>query len=158
MNSSPPIPSRPRRISSAAEYRRDHKQFQPALEDCDQVAKLDPASVLPELVRASIEAAQQKYRPAIDRAEAALKKAPPHDGRILYAAACVWSLASGAAKAEDETRAKEYADRAAQLLTETLDRGFHDLSFPEHNRMTSDPSLAPVREHPKVRELLAGRP
>ena len=113
---------------------------------------------MPELVRAGIEAAQGGYGPAIDRAQAALKKAPPNDGRFLYAAACAWSLASGAAKSVEEAKAKEYADRAAQLLAETLDRGFHDVIFPEHNRMSADPALAPVRAHPKIRELLAGRP
>jgi len=141
-----------------AEYHRDHKQFDLAHADCDQAAKLDPESALPELVRAGIEAAQGQYRSAIDRAEAALKKSPPHDGRALYAAACTWSLAAGAAKVKNGTLANEYAERAAQLLAEALDRGFHDLTFPEHNRMSADPALAPVRAHPKIRELLAGRP
>ena len=144
-----------------AEFRRDHKQFEQALADCDRAARLDPASALPELVRASIEAAQGKYREAVERAETALKKAPQEDGHALYAAACVWSLASQAAAEatdSDSTLAKVYADRATALLAGALGKGFHDLSFPEHNRMTSDPALAPVRSHPKVRELLAGRP
>ncbi|HJZ54244.1 MAG TPA: hypothetical protein VKE74_04770, partial [Gemmataceae bacterium] len=131
-----------------------------ALADCDEAARRDKESALPELVRASIEAASGRHREAVDRAEAALKTAPPHDGRVLYAAACVWSLASGAAAAEgpESALAKEYADRSAALLDATLDRGFHDLNFPEHNRMVGDPALAPVRSHPRVRELLAGRP
>src|SRR5581483_7355023 len=144
-----------------AEFRRDHGQFDPALEDCDQAARLDPASALPELVRASVEATRGRHREAVERAEAALKKAPADDGRVLYAAAGVWSLASRAvaeASGPDAVLAKVYADRAATLLAAALDKGFHDLSFPEHNRMTGDPALAPVRLHPKVRELLAGRP
>ena len=49
----------------------------------------------------------------------------------------------GAAKSVDEAKSKEYADLAYALLAETLDRGFHDLIFPEHNRMSADPALAP---------------
>jgi tetratricopeptide (TPR) repeat protein len=144
-----------------AEFYRDHGQFDLALADCDKAAGLDSQSALPELVRASIDAARGRYRTAVERAEAALKKAPPHDGRVLYAAACIWSLASGAAASsgpESEALAKEYADRAVGLLDATLDKGFHDLTFPEHNRMGSDPALSAIRSHPRVRELLAGRP
>ncbi|HSQ55895.1 MAG TPA: tetratricopeptide repeat protein [Gemmata sp.] len=143
-----------------AEFRRDHGQFDLARADCEQAARLDAESVLPALVRAGVDAANGHYREAIDRAEAALKRAPQNDGRVLYAAACVWSLASAAARQEgsETVVAKEYADRAAKYLTAALDRGFHDLVFPEHNRMTADPALAPIRAHPNVRELLAGRP
>ena len=92
----------------------------------------------------------------------ALDRAPKHDGRVLYAAACVWGLASGAAAKSsdvgDATRAGEYADRAAALLAKALDRGFHDLNYPEHNRMADDPALAPVRQHPRVRALLSRQP
>jgi tetratricopeptide (TPR) repeat protein/tRNA A-37 threonylcarbamoyl transferase component Bud32 len=144
-----------------AEFRRDHQEFELARADCDQAARLDQKSALPELVRASVGATSGGYREAVERAEAALKNAPANDGHVLYAAACVWSLASGSAGAdgsEGSELAKKYADRAAELLGATLDKGFHDLLFPEHNRMAGDPALVPVRSHPKVRELLAGRP
>ncbi len=74
---------------------------------------------------------------------------------MLYAAACVWSLASRAAGPDEAPR---YADRAAALLAEALDRGFHDLIYPEHNRMADDPALAPIRQHPRVRALLSRKP
>jgi hypothetical protein len=88
-----------------------------------------------------------------------LKKAPKDDGRVLYAAACVWGLAAQtAAAAKAENLAKEYADRAAALITESLDKGFHDLIYPEHNRMAGDPALAALRQRPEVRDLLEHRP
>jgi hypothetical protein len=87
----------------------------------------------------------------VAEAERALAKAPKHDGRVLYAAACVWSLASRAA---DRGEAERYADRAAALLGEALGKGFHDLLYPEHNRMADDPALDPIRRLPRVRALL----
>jgi hypothetical protein len=89
----------------------------------------------------------------VPAAECALQAAPPHDGHVLYAAACAWSLASRAAA--DPAEARRHADRAAALLAEALDWGFHDLTYPEHNRMADDPALSPLREHPRVRDLLA---
>ena len=46
---------------------------------------------------------------------------------------------------------------AAALLTDALDRGFHNLNYQEHNRMSDDPALEPIRSRPRVRELLAHR-
>jgi serine/threonine protein kinase/lipoprotein NlpI len=135
-----------------AELRRDQGKFDAALADCDRAASCKPGTQLPALVRASIEAAQGRSALAVEQAERVLETAPKYDGRVLYAAACVFSLASrSAGPAED----KRFADRAADLLAEALDRGFHDLDFPEHNRMADDPALAPIREMPRVRELLA---
>jgi tetratricopeptide (TPR) repeat protein len=135
-----------------AEHRRDRGDYDEALADCDQAARVNGASALPPLVRASVEAARGRGAAAVDDAERALEKAPPHDGHVLYTAACVWSLASRTAGPDEASR---YADRAAALLTEALDRGFHDLNYPEHNRMADDPALAPIREHSQVRDLLA---
>ena len=140
-----------------AEFRRDRGEYDLAAADCDAAAALDPDSALPPLVRASVAAARGNHVEAVRQAEAALKKAP-HDGRALYAATHVWSLAGKAAEATDSKLSQQYADRAAALLAAALDKGFHDLTFPEHNRMTTDPALAPVRLHPRVRELLSGRP
>jgi tetratricopeptide (TPR) repeat protein/tRNA A-37 threonylcarbamoyl transferase component Bud32 len=147
-----------------AEFRRNHGEFEAALSDCAQAAGKEPDSVLPALVRASITAVRGQHRQAVADAERALAKAPKDDGHVLYAAACVWSLASRAAStpssskvAEDREASERYADRAAELLTAALDKGFHDLIFPEHNRMVEDPALAPIRKRPGVADLLAHR-
>jgi tetratricopeptide (TPR) repeat protein/tRNA A-37 threonylcarbamoyl transferase component Bud32 len=138
-----------------AEFRRGRQQFAAALADCDEAGRRDKESVLPGLVRAGVEAARGDPERAVQEAEGLLKKGPADDGHVLYAAACVWSLAAkAAAKSGSEARAKQYADRAADLLAETLDKGFHDLIYEEHNRMADDPALAAVRQHPRVRELL----
>jgi serine/threonine protein kinase/tetratricopeptide (TPR) repeat protein len=136
-----------------AERRRDCEELDAALADCEQAARLKPASPLPVLVRASVAAARGQHATAIAEAERALEKAPSPNGRVLYAAACVWSLA--ARTAEEPGQARRYADRAADLLGEALDRGFHDLTFPEHNRMADDPALAPLRRNPRVLDLLS---
>src|SRR5262249_57319296 len=112
-------------------------------------------SVLPALVRASAEAARGRPGPAVTDAERALEKAPRDDGHVLYAAACVWSLASRAAG--DSAESKRYADRAATFLAAALDKGFHDLLYPEHNRLADDPALAPILLLPRVRDLLPHR-
>jgi tetratricopeptide (TPR) repeat protein/tRNA A-37 threonylcarbamoyl transferase component Bud32 len=139
-----------------AEYRRDRGEYDAALADCDQAALLKPASAVPPLVRASVEAARGRAAAAVAEAERALERAPKHDGHVLYAAACAWSLASRAAA--DPAEARRYADRAAALLAEALDLGFHDLIYPEHNRMADDPALAPILALPGVRDRLAHRP
>jgi tetratricopeptide (TPR) repeat protein len=139
-----------------AEYRRDRGEYEAALADCDRAARLKPGSVLPALVRASVEAARGRPGPAVTEAERALAKAPRDDGHVLYTAACVWSLASRTAG--DPAESKRLADRAAAFLTEALDRGFHDLLYPEHNRLADDPALAPIRQLPPLRDLLGRRP
>jgi tetratricopeptide (TPR) repeat protein len=138
-----------------AESRRDRGEYEAALADCDQAARLKPGSVLPALVRASVEAARGRPGPAVQGAEDALAKAPSDDGHVLYTAACVWSLASRAAG--DPADSKRFAERAAALLAAALDKGFHDLLYPEHNRLADDPALAPIRQLPQVRDLLAPR-
>ena len=54
-------------------------------------------------------------------------------------------------------RSNPQLERAAELLAQALDRGFHDLIYPEHNRMADDPALAPLRQHPRVCDLLLHR-
>jgi tetratricopeptide (TPR) repeat protein/tRNA A-37 threonylcarbamoyl transferase component Bud32 len=139
-----------------AEYRRDRSDFDAALADSDRAEKLKPGSVLPALVRASVVAARGEPAAAVADAERALERAPKNDGHALYAAACVWSLASHAAR--DPAESKRFADRAADFLAAALDKGFHDLLYPEHNRIADDPALAPIRQLPRVRELFAHRP
>jgi tetratricopeptide (TPR) repeat protein len=138
-----------------AEYRRDRAEYEAAQADCDRAARLKPGWVLPALVRASVEAARGRPGPAVIDAERVLEKAPRDDGHVLYTAACVWSLASRAAG--DPTERQRFADRAADFLAAALDKGFHDLLYPEHNRLADDPALAPILSHPRVRDLLAHR-
>jgi tetratricopeptide (TPR) repeat protein len=139
-----------------AEFRRDRGAFDEAEADCDRAAAKEPDSALPALVRASITAARGQHRQAVADAERALEKAPKDDGHVLYAAACVWSLAAQAAAA-DAAQSQRYADRAAALLAMVLDKGFHDLIFPEHNRMIEDPALTAIRRQPGIDDLLAHR-
>jgi tetratricopeptide (TPR) repeat protein/tRNA A-37 threonylcarbamoyl transferase component Bud32 len=142
-----------------AEFRRDRGEFDAALADCDRAAQKEPGSALPALARAGVKTARGQHKEGVAEAEQALKKAPKDDGHVLYAAACVWSLAAQtAARAKANDRANEYADRAAALITEALNRGFHDLIYPVHNRMAGDPALAVVRQRPEVRDLLEHRP
>jgi tetratricopeptide (TPR) repeat protein/tRNA A-37 threonylcarbamoyl transferase component Bud32 len=144
-------------------YRRTRGEFEAAREDCVRARAKDPKSLLPDLVEASILAARGSAEDAVAKAEALLARAPKGDGQILYTAACTWSLASRTVAAlPDKAKAaeltKQYADRAADLLAECLDKGFHDLSYPEHNRMADDPALEPIRNDPRVRKLVTHRP
>jgi serine/threonine protein kinase/predicted Zn-dependent protease len=144
-----------------AAFWRDRREFARALEDCATASRKDPESALVTLVRAGIKAAQGEHEQATAEAEQALKSGAKDDGRLLYAAACVWSLAARSAaqgNKSDALRVKAYADRGAALLADALGRGFHDLLYPEHNRMQYDPALAALREHPRVRALLAHEP
>ncbi len=136
------------------EYRRDHGQFDSAREDCDKAVRLAPNWAVPPLVRASVQAARGEAAQAVAEAERILKTAPRPDGHELYAAACVWSLAAGTCK--DPAQKKRFAERAADLLAQTLDKGFHDLIYPEHQRMADDAALAAIRQMPQVRKLLGG--
>jgi tetratricopeptide (TPR) repeat protein len=137
-----------------AEYRRDCGDFEAALADCGQAAKIAPNWAVPALVRAGIGASRGEPAVAVAQAEHVLEKASLDDGHILFAAACVWSLAAGAAK--DSVQSKQYAERAADLLARTLDKGFHDLNYPEHNRMANEAALAPIQHLPMVQKLLKG--
>jgi tetratricopeptide (TPR) repeat protein len=149
-------PESARSYLARAAFRRDRGDIDGALADCDQAASKEPASALPAVVRAGIEAVRGRPEAAVADAETALANAPKNDGRALYAAACVWSLAAGAAA--EPGQAAKYRDRAAALLAQVFDKGFHDLDYPEHNRMADDSALAPVRQLPHARDLLAHRP
>ncbi len=143
-----------------AEFRRNHRQFEQALADCDEAARRNKNSILSGLVRASVEAARGDYRHAVAKADRLLPQGPAGDGHVLSAATRVFSLASQAAASQPEGKdlAKQYADRALALLGETLDKGFHDLKYEEHNRLRIDPALSAIRSHPRFRELLPGTP
>jgi eukaryotic-like serine/threonine-protein kinase len=141
-----------------AEFRRSLSEFQAALADCDDAAKRDSKSVLPDLVRASVQAAQNQVAPAVAEAERIVTTGPSVDGNALYCAACVFSLAAQATGKEGDgvaERARGYADRAAALLAQALEKGFLDLSYQHYNRVGDDPALASILSHPGVQRLLS---
>ncbi len=142
-------------------FLRDQKLFTEAWKDSEQEARCDPASVLPKLLQASILAARGDAAAAVAAAERVLSDATQKDkddGHVLYSAAQVWSLASrAAARAGDSVAAKRYSDQAVRFLEQTLDKGFHDLNYPDHNRMIDDPALEAIRQHPQAEDLLAHR-
>jgi tetratricopeptide (TPR) repeat protein len=145
-----------------AEFRRIWGEYEAARADCEAAARVEPKLGLVDLVRARIDACCGRHHAAVAEAERVLATAPARDGRTLYAAATVFSLAAGAAaKDQDQAtalRSRQYAERAVSLVVETLDKGFHDLIYPEHNRMADDPALAAIRDDPRVSDLLAHRP
>jgi serine/threonine protein kinase/predicted Zn-dependent protease len=138
------------------QFLRDRGKFAEAFKDSEQAARYDSGSVLPALLQASIKAARGDHAAAVADAGAILKKAVPDDGHVLYAAAQIWGLAStAAARAGKAKLSQQYADRAADFLAKTLDKGYHDLLYCEHNRMIDDPALESLHQHPRGRELLA---
>jgi tetratricopeptide (TPR) repeat protein len=150
----------PRVYLRRAEYFRDTGDLATALADCAAAERNGADPILVALARASIAAARGEHTAAAAQADAQLKVAHdlPHDGRVLYAAACALSLASrAAAKAGEASRAEELAERATALLADALDRGFHDLNYQEQERMNDDPALEPIRSRDRVRALLTHR-
>ena len=105
-------------------------------------------------MRASIRVARGEFREGVQDAEAILRSVPP-DGNTYYTAACVWSLAAATAEAKGEPAlAKQYADRSAAILGDTLGKTFLDLNFQAVNRIVAEPALAVARKQPATRDLL----
>jgi tetratricopeptide (TPR) repeat protein/tRNA A-37 threonylcarbamoyl transferase component Bud32 len=143
-----------------AEFFRSRGQFAEAQADCKQAARWLSNSPLPQLLRASLQAAQGRYQEGTTAADKVLEHAPKDDGAILYAAAGVWSLAAAAAQRDRSNPkaaalANQYLHRAVTLLELVLDKGFHDFSYQEHNRMLGDPAMTALRLHSAGRDLLA---
>jgi eukaryotic-like serine/threonine-protein kinase len=137
-------------------FLRDQGQFEEAWKDSEQAARYDTKSLLPALLQASITASRGDPFTAAAEAERTLSEAPKDNGRVLYAAVQVFGLAStAAASAGKPDLARRYADRAAKLLAQALDKGFHDLDYRQHNHMIDDPALESIRQHPQARDLLA---
>jgi tetratricopeptide (TPR) repeat protein len=135
-----------------AEFRRSRGQWDEALSDCEQAAKVDAKSLLPGVVRASILAARGDYSRAIAETEAVLQGARP-SGQLLYAAAAVFSLSAGTAdKTASPDAGQQHIQRAVELLAQAL--GYLDLNYQAVNRILVEPALAPLHRHAKMRELL----
>jgi tetratricopeptide (TPR) repeat protein len=139
-------------------FLRDQGLFDEANKDAEQAARCDTTPVLPALLHASITAARGDADAAVAEAERAMIEAPENDGQVLYSAVQVWSLASAAAaRAGKKDLAGRYADRAVEYLAQVLDKGYSDLRYSEHTRMSDDPALEAIRQHPKARDLIAHR-
>jgi serine/threonine protein kinase/tetratricopeptide (TPR) repeat protein len=138
-----------------AEFRRDQRDWSGALEDCERAAKLGAGSLLPALLEASVHAAQGQADRAVKQAEPLVAKIPASNGQALLTAASVWSLASQTAASKGESdQAKVLRDRAAELFLKAATLGYHDLSYQEYNRLPDLSSLAPIRDDPRVQELM----
>lgn len=141
-------------LQARAVFLRDRGRLDEADADCALALKLQPDDTLTYVIRASILARSGQENAALNLLKHSLKPDRPLDGRITYLAASTYSLASAVADEGSELH-RSYADKAAEFLQLTLDTGFHDLLYGDHNRMVSDPSLEPVRNHPRVQALLS---
>lgn len=145
-------------------FLRDQGLFDEAWQDSERARECNAASVLPALLQASITAARGDPTAAVTVAEDALSQAPQVrgqvvDGQVLYAAVQVCSLACAAAtRAGRAELAQRCTDRAVELLTRTMEKGYQDLNYPEHNRMMDDPALEAIRKHAEASELIAHCP
>lgn len=144
-----------------AEFLRNHKAWDDARAACERAAELDPKSPLPGLIQASLIAAQGDHARAIAQAESLLAKTADRSGAVHVAAAALYSLAAEAVgtSADDASKslASDYVAKGLQHLQQATGPCFHDLQYPEHNRLAWDPALATLRQHPAVQELLRGR-
>ncbi len=142
-----------------AEHRRNRAKYEEALADCVHAESLDGKSILPKLVRASLDASRGKHAVAVVEVKRVLESEQAPDGNALYAAACVFSLvaqalADDSTAVDGEKQASEHADQAARLLGEAWEKGFLDLSYQHYNRVAEDPALVAVLKHPEVQRLL----
>src|SRR5262249_16597276 len=85
-----------------ADFLRNRNDYDAPIADCNLAAKIDPKSIIPDLVRAGITAARGNPAQAVKDAEQLMARSPPRDGKVLYAAACAWSLAAEAARAKTD--------------------------------------------------------
>ncbi len=145
----------------AAEYYRDRGHFELALAEIQKARafETDPLHALSRLCLAGVQAARGDGDDATTEADAILKAVPHEEGPMVYAAASVWSLASGvAAKRGDAGKAKFCNGRATALLQRSLTECYHDFSYQEQERIALDPALDPIRNDPEVQRLLSFRP
>jgi tetratricopeptide (TPR) repeat protein len=144
-----------------AEFFRDQARWDESLAEVEKARLLDKGQnpALEGLIGLSVDAARGEFSRSTADAEAILAKVGRPEGKVLYAAACVWSLASrSASKAGDEVKARMMADRAAGLLKTALGECFHDFNYQEEERMAADPALGPIADRPDVRKLLSFLP
>ena len=90
-------------------------------------------------------------RDAFDQLESALED-KRDDPAFQFNAACAYSMASQVVARKDESRGREYAERAISLLTAAIRSGASDYSH-----IRQEPSLDPIRDGPAFAELIRGK-
>jgi hypothetical protein len=114
---------------------------------------VDAKSPLPAVAGAAVLAARGESAKAIAETEAVLKSARA-SGQLLHAAATVFSVSAASEQKSGGggDAAQQHTQRAAELLAQAL--AYLDLNYQAVNRILVDPSLAALRQHAKMRELL----
>ena len=69
--------------------------------------------------------------------------------RLLYDAACAYSLASVPVSARDKTRGREYAEKATSRLAQAILQGYSD-----YDHLLEDADLDPIRDQPGFTEAI----
>jgi tetratricopeptide (TPR) repeat protein/tRNA A-37 threonylcarbamoyl transferase component Bud32 len=133
-------------------------RYPEALQEWDRAMGLadDMSRALVRLQRDGTLATKGDYVQATAEAKA-LAEQSPGSADILYDAACVYALASGAvhkdaklAAAEREQLAEPYADRAIELLRQAAAKGYQDVA-----QLKRDKDLDALRARPGFQKLLA---
>lgn len=144
-----------------AEFLRAQSDWTAARTECTRAAEIDPQSSLPGLVLAGITAAEGDPAAAVAQVDQLLAGSQSASGQAQVAAAQAYSLAAAAAgRQSTETMvslAQQAADKGVAALRQSVGPCFHDLQYPEHNRLAWDPALDELRKLASVQELLHGR-
>ena len=144
-----------------AEFLRAQSDWTAARTECTRAAEIDPQSPLPGLVLAGITAAEGDPAAAVAQVDQLLAGSQSASGQAQVAAAQAYSLAAAAAgRQSTETMvslAQQAADKGVAALRQSVGPCFHDLQYPEHNRLAWDPALDELRKLASVQELLHGR-
>src|SRR5262249_28315473 len=135
-------------LAGRAEALHKLRRYPEALRDWDRVLTLEegPRRAHLRLDRAATLAQAGQHPEAAAEADALAgqKNAPP---RVLYDAACVFSVASGVT--EDVALRERYAARAIELLGLAIDRGFKDVG-----QLQKDQDLDCLRQRTDFKKLV----
>jgi serine/threonine-protein kinase len=143
-------------LLTRAQVLMDLKRYEAAVPDLDRAVELaEPRSDGYRRLRAFCMARARQHTRAVGEADELAKKYP-RDGRLLYDAACVHSLASTAAGKDDKltederkTLGAKYAARAVVLLKDAVTMGFKDV-----DQIKKDADLDAVRSRDDFQILL----
>jgi serine/threonine protein kinase len=143
-------------LRTRAEALAKLRRYPEALRDWDDALPLTegPNRANARLGRASTLARSGKPAEAVAEADAvAQAKNAPTD--LLYGAACVYALASGAVT-DDASQQERYAARAVKLLGSAIDRGFQDLGKLQKDHDLE--RLRPRADYQQVVQRIAPKP